>query len=445
MFSGKTFSHGVHAPDNKHRTSDLAVRRIPFSEHMVIPLSQHFGAPSVPIVHAGQEVVRGEPIAKADGFMSVPMHSPGTGVIEDIGLMPTARGPKTPSIILRLHPGAGQNVLYGARRDITTMTPEEIIQAVQDSGMVGMGGAAFPTHVKMAAAREKPVDTLLVNGCECEPYLTTDHRVMLEHADELIQGIHIVLKALGCERTIIGIEDNKLNAARFLRAKLPKDGDIEVRTLETKYPQGAEKILIKTILNREVPSGGFPADAGVAVFNVTSMMQIGRLLPRSRGVIARVVTITGPGVKRPGNYLIPMGTPLRFVLKHVGYTGGAHNTILGGPMMGMSVASLDVPVTKATSGILVFSEKETALQTQSKVYPCIRCGRCVEVCPIHLNPSQLGLLASKRQYDVMQDQFHLNDCFECGCCSYVCPSAIPLVQYFRIAKAVNRENRARAA
>lgn len=441
IFKRKTFAHGVHPPEYKEGTAGKPIRRLPFAPRMIIPLSQHFGKPAVPIVHVGQEVVRGEPIARADGFMSVPMHAPVTGIIEGIELMPTSRGPKMLSIILRAYPGAAQRVLYGAPREVEDMTPQEIINAVQDTGMVGLGGAAFPTHVKLSVPQEYPIDTLVVNGCECEPYLTADHRIMLEYTAELITGIRIAMRATGARHAVIGVEDNKLDAVEAIRAALPADGDIRVEAVETKYPQGSEKMLIKALLDREVPSGGYPYQIGVVVNNVGTLAELGKLLPESRGLIERVVTVAGPEVEKPGNYLIPIGTPLRFVLRQVGYTGDAGRIILGGPMMGNTVASLDVPVTKGVSGIVILPDQPADTEA-TKIYPCIRCGRCLEACPVKLNPSELGRLAAKRQYQVMQEKFHLNDCFECGCCSYVCPSNIPLTQYFRIAKSINRERAA---
>jgi electron transport complex protein RnfC len=440
-----TFSHGIHPPEYKAITDAKNIRRLPFAPEMVLPLSQHFGKPSVPVVHEGQDVVRGEPVAEADGFMSVPLHAPATGVVQRIGLMPTARGPKAKAIVLKLHAGASQDVLYGMPQDIGNMTPEQIVKAVQDTGMVGLGGASFPTHVKMTVPQGQKIDTVMVNGCECEPYLTTDHRVMLEYSMDLFAGIRIAMKAVGAEKAIIGIEDNKPDAIAGLRDACPKDGSVTVGIMKTKYPQGAEKMMIKALLNREVPSGGFPAAVGVSVYNVATLAQLGALMPHSQGLIERVVTIAGPGIERPGNYLVALGTPLRFVLEQLGFKGDAKQLILGGPMMGVSVSSLDVPVTKGVSGILVLTEEEKAANVPKQVWPCIKCARCVQACPIHLNPSELGMLAAKRQYEKMEKEFHLNDCFECGCCTYVCPSAIPLVQYFRIAKAINRENRERAA
>ncbi|WP_029132384.1 electron transport complex subunit RsxC [Sedimenticola selenatireducens] len=441
----RTFRHGVHPMDHKEQTAHLAIKRLPFAPKVYVPLAQHIGAPAVALVKPGQEVVRGEPIAEAGGFVSVPMHAPVTGIVRSIDhLVPTAAGPKTPAIVIETYEAATQEVLYGLDQDLDTLTRDELIKAVQASGMVGLGGAAFPSHVKLLPPEGKIIETLIINGCECEPYLTCDHRVMLEQTDRLIAGIRTIMRATGARQAIIGVEDNKLDAVKAIRDKLPAGEAISCDAVETKYPQGAEKMLIKSLLNREVPSGGLPVDIGVAVYNVGTMAQLGELIPRSRGLIERVVTVSGPGVAKPGNYLVPIGTPLRFLMEQVGSSSEANEVIVGGPMMGMTVASLDVPVTKGLSGVVVF-EEEAEDQQERPVYPCIKCGACLDACPINLNPSMLGQLASVRQYDVMAADFHLNDCFECGCCSYVCPSNIPLTQYFRIAKAVNREARAAAA
>ena len=441
----QTFPHGIHPSESKGATADKPIRRLPFPPELVLPLSQHTGAPSVSLVHKGQEVVRGEPIAKAGGFVSVPLHAPATGVIRDIALMPTAKGPKTLSIILKVYPGDSQQVRYSYDRDVDKMSPKEIIQAVQDTGLVGLGGAAFPTHVKLAPPKDHKVHTVLINGCECEPFLTTDHRVMIEQAADLVEGTRILMKALEAPRGIIGLEDNKLDAAEALRAHLPSDGSITVKVVQTKYPQGAEKMLAKAILGVEIPSGNYPSSVGLAVFNVSSTAQLGALLPKSQGVIERVVTITGPGVAKPGNYIVPIGTPVRFILERLGFRGAEQTLIMGGPMMGSTVSSLDVPITKGCGGLLVLTEKELQGQTFQSAYPCISCGYCVDACPMILNPCEMGRLAYKHRYEEMQSNFYLNDCFECGCCSYVCPAGIPLVQYFRIAKASNRRKQQREA
>ncbi|MDJ0861278.1 MAG: electron transport complex subunit RsxC [Gammaproteobacteria bacterium] len=440
-FFRPSFHHGIHPAQHKD-TGDAPIRRLPFAERLVIPLGQHIGKPARPIVHRGQEVVRGEPIAEADGFLSVPIHAPATGTIRGIELAPTARGPKADAILLDVLHGSSQEVLYGAPQDLDALSREELVRAVQETGMVGLGGAAFPTHAKMTMPDGHHVDTVLVNGCECEPYLTTDHRVMLEDTENLIKGVRIAMRATGAERALIGVEDNKMDAVEAIRAKLPADDSMTVHALRTKYPQGAEKMVIKALTGREVPSGGLPSAVGVSVFNVASLAQLGTLMPRGQGLIERVVTVTGPAIERPGNYLVPLGTPIRFVLDTLGRESGPGSVVLGGPMMGSAIASLDVPVTKGTSGILVFRHAPGAEHLGRQVQPCIKCGRCVEACPLSLNPSQLGLLAAKREYDAMAEQYHLFDCFECGSCSYVCPSYIPLVQYFRIAKAILRERSA---
>lgn len=435
----KTFSHGGIFPvEHKELTAGLAIRRLPFAPLMVVPLAQHKGAPAVPLVAVGQEVVRGEPIARAEGHVSVPMHAPATGRVKAIELWPTAEGPRAPAIVIDVYEAASQEVLYQDEVDVMRLTPQAIVDAVKDAGLVGLGGAAFPSHVKLRAPEGKRIHTLLVNGCECEPYLTCDHRVMLEQTDALLRGIRIVLRATGAERALIGIEDNKPDAVAAIATRLADDPVIRVQAIAAKYPQGAEKMLIESLLDQQIPEGGLPVDLGVAVYNVGTLAQIGDLLPSGRGLIERVVTVSGPGVGKPGNYLVPIGTPVSFVLEQAGVRGDANEVILGGPMMGMTVASLDVPVTKGVSGIVVYARGDQDQQARF-VFPCIKCSRCVEACPMHLNPSMLGQLAQKRDYERMESDFHLNQCFECGCCAYVCPSNIPLTQYFRIAKAINRE------
>jgi len=441
LFGTGTFRHGVHPPSHKSITAQKPIRRLPFPDHLVIPLNQHIGKPSRSLVHKGQEVVRGEPVASADGFVSVPVHAPATGRIKDIRLMPSARGEQAMAIVLEVYEGATQEVLWRNPVDVGELDSRQMIQAIQDMGMVGLGGAAFPSHVKLSIPEDKTIDTLVINGCECEPYLSCDHRTMLERPRDLMRGIRYAMLATGVKKAIIGVEDNKLDAVKTLREHLPQGGRISVQAVETKYPQGSEKMLIKSLMGREVPAGGIPLDIGVVVNNVGTLAAIGKLLPVGEGLTERVVTVTGPGIEKPGNYLIPLGTPIGFVLEQLGYSGGPNDFVLGGPMMGPSVSDLQTPVSKGTSGLLVLNEQGVRQETR-RIWPCIKCGRCVNACPMHLNPAQLGQLAGKREYALMAEEFHLNDCFECGCCSYVCPSNIPLVQHFRIAKAFNREQAA---
>ena len=441
----RTFAHGIHPVAHKEATEDKAIRRTPFPPRVYLPLNQHIGSPSRPLVKPGQEVVRGEPVAESGGTFSVPLHAPVTGVVKSVDyLVPTAAGPKTPAIAIETYAGSTQEVLYSAAVNIDQLSPEDLVKAVQNTGMVGLGGAAFPSHIKLLPPEGAVIETILINGCECEPYLTCDHRVMLEQTDSMILGIQMALKALGAKRAIIGVEDNKLDAVQHLELALSDIPEISVQAVVTKYPQGAEKMLIDSLLDMEVPEGQIPAKIGVAVYNVGTMAQLGSLVPENRGLIERVVTVSGPGVSKPGNYLVPIGTPLRFLMEQVDANTEKGEVILGGPMMGMSVASLDVPITKGVSGIVVLEEQSEDLK-QKLVMPCIKCGACLDACALNLNPSMLGQLAAKREYQTMEDEFHLNSCFECGSCSYVCPSNIPLTQNFRIAKAINRERHAAEA
>lgn len=436
--SRHTFRHGVHPPEHKDDTNGLPVRQFDFSPVIILPVQMHIGAPSEIVVREGQEVVRGQLLARANGYMSVPLHAPVSGTVRKLANVPTISGKMVPGIYLEPFPSSTQEVMEGNPIDVDSATPDEILQGIQDAGIVGLGGAAFPTHVKLKIPEGKHCDTLIINGVECEPYLTTDHRVMLEQAEDIFTGIRYLLKVTRAQRCIIGIEANKQDAADHLRASVPADMQVDIMVIPVKYPQGAEKMLITSLLGREVPSGGLPIEVGAVVVNVATTAEIGRLLPHGRVIQERVITITGPAVKKKGNYLIPIGTPLRYVLEQVGVDEHISEVYMGGPMMGVAVSNLDISITKGTSGIVVFSRKEVR---QAQIYPCIKCGACVEACPLSLNPSKLGILAKFEAYDDMPAH-HLMDCFECGSCSYVCPSHIPLVQYFRLSKSIVRKRQA---
>ncbi|MDD5297705.1 MAG: electron transport complex subunit RsxC [Rhodocyclaceae bacterium] len=436
-FRGETFARGVHPPQHK-LTADMPIRRLPFAPRLIVPLSQHVGRPAKPVVKIGQEVVRGQPLAVADGFLSVPHHAPATGVVEDIRLHPTADGPWTECIILRVYSGSTQEVLWSAPRDLDALDTDGLAHAVQDTGVVGLGGGVFPTHAKLRVPKEFPIDTLVVNGCECEPYLTSDHRVMVERPRDLLAGIAIAQRLLGGPRAIIGIEDNKMDAVAAIRALLPEGSSVSVEAVPTKYPQGAGEMLIKTLVGREVPPDARAYTTGAYVQNVATLANLGQLMPKGQGFIERVITVTGTAIERPGNYLVPMGTPLKFLLDVVGAKDEALEVIFGGPMMGEAVSCLDTPITKGVAGILVLRGRDLAERSSRKTYPCIKCGECVGACPMGLNPSTLGMLAVKRMYDTMSEHYQLGACFECGSCSFVCPANIPLVQHFRVAKAVLR-------
>ena len=435
--NNKTFKHGVHPPEHKSETNGLPIRQFPFAPTIILPMVQHIGAPSEIMVREGQEVTRGQLLAKAGGYVSVPLHAPASGTIRKIANVPSISGKMVQGIYLEAFPSSSQEVMDGTPIALDTATPEEILKGIQEAGIVGLGGAAFPTHVKLKVPDGKKCEHLMINGIECEPFLTTDHRVMLEQGPDIITGIRYLLKATGANSAIIGIEANKQDAADYLKSILPEDPKISVEVVPVKYPQGSEKMLITSILGKEVPSGGLPIDVGVVVVNVATTAEIGRLLPHGRGIQERVVTITGPGVEKKGNYLIPIGTPLRYVLEQVGAKENISEVYMGGPMMGTAVSNLDISIVKGTSGILVFTQND--VQRPQKIYPCIKCGACVDACPLSLNPSKLGILAKFEAYDEMAEKYNLMDCFECGSCSYVCPSNIPLVQYFRSSKGVVRK------
>ncbi len=437
----KTFRHGVHPPEAKDDTKGMAIRQFPFAPLLVVPLVQHAGKPSLPVVREGQEVARGQRIARPDGFMSVAMHAPASGTVRRIALAPSASGRMVPAVYLEPFPGSTQEVADGKPCALDASV-EEILAAIQEAGIVGLGGAAFPTHVKLQIPAGKSVDTLILNGAECEPFLTTDHRVMLEQREDIFTGIRYLRRVTGAGRVIVGVESNKADAAAHLRAGvsagLSADLPVEIEVLSVKYPQGAEKVLIAAVLGREVPTGGLPVDVHALVVNVATAAEIGRLLPRGRGIQERVITVSGPAVVKKGNYRIPIGTPLRFVLETVGVGPGLRRVFLGGPMMGQAASSLDIAITKGVSGVVAF-DQDSAEQTAQTVYPCIRCGYCLEACPMFLDPSALGLLAKSEEYERMAGEQHLMDCFECGSCSFVCPAHIPLVQQFRVAKAMVRK------
>jgi electron transport complex protein RnfC len=437
LLGGKSFAHGIHPPESKDETRGLAIHQFPFAPLLIVPLSQHIGKPAVPIVGEGDEVSRGQRIADPDGFMSVAIHAPASGTVRRIALTPSINGKMEPGFFLEPFAASTQEVLEGTPVRAESASRQQIIAAIQAAGVVGLGGAGFPTHAKLEIPDGKYVDTLVINGAECEPYLTTDHRVMLEHADDVMTGIPYLMRATGADRAIIAVEANKWDAAETLRAAIPAGAAITVEVLPVKYPQGAEKMLITALLGREIPSGGLPVDVHAICVNVGTTAELGKLLPRGMGLQERVITVGGPAIKKKGNYRIPIGTTLRFILDSVGTEDDISSVVLGGPMMGSAASSLDIPITKGSTGVIAFTQRETGRISAQKQFPCIHCGYCLDA--IFLNPSKLGLLAEHGRHQSMAADYHLLDCFECGCCTFVCPSHIPLVQHFRIAKAAIRK------
>ena len=442
QYTGKTytFSHGVHPEEFKDLSAHQKIQRMPFVEEYTLPLSQHIGTPAKTLVSKGQKVKRGQMIAEAVGFVSVALHSPVDGIVSDIGIFPTPKGEILPGIKIKTDPYSTQR-MEERPVDPEALDTKEFINALQNAGIVGLGGAAFPAHVKFSIPEGKHCQYIMLNGCECEPFLTADHRTMVEYPEEIIDGLLILNRFLRAEKAYIGIEVNKPDAIEILTKLAAKSTfPIEVVPLKVKYPQGAEKMMITAILGQEVPSSKLPLDLGVLVVNVGTIKSISEYFRKGMPLIERIVTITGTAIKRPANVLVPIGTPMRDMIELCGgMTDDAARILLGGPMMGAVQKSLDVPVVKGTSGLLVLGQNEVK---DFDEYNCIRCGRCVDACPIFLNPSMMGLLAKKGLWDEMQDE-HVLDCFECGSCSFVCPSGIPLVQSFRVAKGILREKAAR--
>jgi electron transport complex protein RnfC len=436
----KSFRHGIHPAAHKQLTSERLIERMPFDSEVILPLRQHLGAPSKPLVEVGDRVYRGQMIAEAGGFVSVPLHASATGIVKAIEKRHHPSGDMSEAIVIEVDPNSPQTLYDETPVEWERLSTQDLLLAIQQGGFVGLGGAAFPTHVKLAVPEGKVARWFLVNGAECEPYLTSDHRIMLEYIESIFLGIRVTMKVLGAEKCFVGVEMNKWDAIQHLADQIPADLPCEIVPLETKYPQGAEKMLIKALIQREVPSGKLPIDVQVVVSNVGTVAGMGDLFGFGQPLIERIVTVTGPGIRNPQTLLVPVGTRLSRVVEHCGgMTDDTRRVLLGGPMMGSAQYDLEVPVLKGTSGITCLTESEFVVR---KEYTCIRCSSCLDACPVFLNPSLLGSLARVGEYEGMMD-LHIMDCMECGSCSYVCPSNIPLVQRFRVAKAVLREEQAR--
>jgi electron transport complex protein RnfC len=425
-----TFKKGIHPPTNKGLTASLPVEELPLPSQVVLPLGQHIGAPAEPLVEVGAEVTTGQKIAEAKGMVSVPLHASISGKIVAIEPRPHVCGSMVPAIVIESDGADRLTPELTTHPNLDELSAEEIKALMKEAGLVGMGGAAFPTHVKYHPPVGKKVDYILLNGAECEPYLTCDHRLMLEEADDLLLGLQALMKAAGAPRGVIGIEANKPDAIVALKkaaAGLP----VSILPLKVKYPQGEEKMLIYAATRRVVPVGALPIEVGVIVNNVATAAAFGRYLRTGLPLVSRIITVTGKGVKNPRNLLVRIGTLVEEVISYCGgFTQAPGRIILGGPMTGPAVYRLDLPVMKGTSGILVQTRAEVE---KPPVLPCIRCGRCITACPYNLLPNFLGDYA---EHDKLEDaeKYGVMDCRECGSCSYVCPSRRPLLQMIKNAK-----------
>jgi electron transport complex protein RnfC len=423
----RIFAGGIHPPGNKAPTAAEAVRTGPVPERLVLPMSQHLGAPCKPLVAKGDRVVRGQLIGDVDAMISAPIHSPVSGEVVDVGPALSPAGVRMESVTIA--PDADQ--------DLTVFKPieaplDDIRAAVRAAGIVGLGGAAFPSAVKLTPPKRSHIDTLILNGCECEPYLTCDHRLMLERPEAIIAGARLIAATVGAKKVFIGVEDNKPDAIAALKAAT-NGAEVEVATLKTHYPQGAEKQLIYALTGRAVPRGQLPSAVGVLVHNVATAIAVAEAVEQRKPLMERVVTVAG-SVGRPGNYLALIGTPLSALVEAAGgVVGDVGRIVAGGPMTGQPLHSLDVPVVKGTSGVVVLTAAESAPIVDGD-QPCIRCGRCVEACPMTLHPFQIASYADRRMWSEVEGYYAL-DCIECGCCSYVCPTRRPLVQLIKLGKA----------
>lgn len=440
----KTFKiGGIHPPENK-LSAGAPIEAVAIPEKVIIPLSQHIGAPAVPVIKKGDTVKVGTLLGKGESFISANIHSSVSGTVSAIDNIDLGSGYKTLSVVIKVEGDEWEEDIDRSvilKKEIT-LEPKEIVQRIKDLGIVGLGGATFPTHVKYMVPEGKKVDTVIINAVECEPYLTADHRLMLERPQEILVGVEILKKALNVEQAIIGIEINKRDAFDTLSRAATDFPGTQIVALKVQYPQGAEKQLIKAVLNREVPSGKLPLDVGCVVNNVGTAFAVYEAVQNNKPLISRIVTVTGKQIETPANYFVRIGTMLDILVeKSGGLPENIGKIINGGPMMGKAITTYEIPVTKGTSGLILVDTEESK---RYKTTSCIRCAKCVSVCPMGLEPYLLEKLADRDRFEEMEE-LEAIDCIECGSCSYVCPSSRPLLDMIRLGKAnINRLRRERS-
>lgn len=430
----KLFKGGIHPKDNKGYTANKAIEKPALPQKVIIPVRQHIGAPCTPLVKKGDAVKKGQMIANSEAMVSCPVHASISGTVVDVGDYYHGVFGKTTAIVIESD-GLDQWVEgLPLSRDWDKLQIDEIKSIIRNAGIVGMGGATFPTHVKLTPPADKKIDALVINGAECEPYLTADYRMMLEYKERIAAGIRILMKVLGVSKAYIGIEDNKKDAVEAMKSVFSGSA-VEVVSLPTRYPQGGEKMLIKALTGREVPSGKLPSEVGVVVQNIGTAIAINDAVTTGIPLIERVVSVTGGAVKEPKNLLLRVGTTFKEAIDYCGgFRENPDKVIMGGPMMGIAQFSLDTPIIKGTSGILALTQSET---NEAQERPCIRCGKCINACPMGLNPSMLSILGEIDHCEEAKEDYALLDCIECGSCVYVCPAKRNIVQYIKRHKAQN--------
>ncbi len=447
----KTFERGTFLPHYKEYTEHKPITTIELPEEVIIPLHQHTGAPCSPLVKVGDKVKTGQKIGQSDAFVSAAVHSSVDGEVVAIEPRPFFTNTMVESVVIKVAEKQGEPKWKD--NDVNEIGADKIKELIKEAGIVGMGGAAFPTHVKLSPP--KAIDAVIINACECEPFLTCDHRYMLEMADELIEGTKLIAKTVGAPKMIFGIETNKGDAIEVIRQKVASENNIEVVELDVKYPQGAEKQLIKAAMDREVPPGKLPFDVGVVVQNVATAIAVYEAVRYEKPLYERVLTVTGDGIARPANIKAPLGTPIGHIIEQCGGLKGVpggesprvagftryperltadslvKKIVMGGPMTGWAQSRLDVPIVKGTSGVLAFSQD---MVTESDYQACVRCAKCVEHCPMALYPNYIGVYSETERHELAVE-WGAMDCFECGVCVFVCPSNRPIVQFVRDTKA----------
>jgi len=423
------FQGGVHPPELK-QTAGKPIEEMPAPETVIIHLKQHIGAPLEPLVKAGDKVLLGEKIADTEAFVSAPVHATVSGVVKEISPKPYAIGHQMTAAVIESDGRDRKHKSFKARKNPDKLAPDEIKNIVREAGIVGLGGAMFPTHVKLSPPEGKHLDTLIINGSECEPYLSCDSRLMLERAGEVLSGARLIMKAAGIEKCVFGVEENKPDAIEELR-HANDDERIKIAGLPVKYPQGAEKILTKVLTGREIPSGALPLDVGVIVDNVGTAVAVHEAVAQGKPLIDRVLTVAGPGVAESKNLSVRIGTPVEKIIEHCGgYNGAPAKIFLGGPMMGLAQYTDQVPTIKGNNGVIVFNEKTN---WEPETQACIKCGRCINACPYALVPWGIEKAADAGQY-ALAEKYGALDCMECGACAYECPSGRPLVHKIKYAK-----------
>lgn len=426
-----TFQGGIHPDDNKSYTSSIPITVLDGVDEHVFPLSQHIGAPLVPTVNIGDSVKVGTKIADSDAFVSAPLHSSVSGTVKAVEKRLHPSGVPSMSIVVENDGGYFIDDSVRPKGTLEDLSPDDIRKIVREAGIVGMGGAGFPTHVKLTPPKEKKIEYIIVNGAECEPYLTSDHRVLLETPKEVLFGLKAVMRVFGLEEGYIAIEQNKPDAILLIEKLLPDFAGVKLCELKTKYPQGSEKQLIDAVTGRRVPSGGLPADVGAVVINVDTAAAVAAAIQKGMPSIRRIVTVSGDAVAQPANYEVRLGVPFGHIFdKAGGFKKEPEKIIMGGPMMGQAQISLDIPVVKGTSALLAFGRDMTVYDDSAV---CIRCGKCVKACPMHLMPLYLNMYAQRGDWE-MCEKYRITDCIECGVCSYLCPGRQHPLQNLRVAK-----------